>query len=396
MTDVAVIAYPGQKIELALLRKIKSAGLSFKVFREFDDLSEIARSKSFVVSGTLNQRYNYNLAAVTAEHDLSQLLIKESKKLKPILGIGLGASVLVALGLIPGEKDFKKKLAVTRKPHSNSKITHFQTIESLTQKHRTPFTHLLDSKPIILKLKPIQSQFVSRDSQYFSNLLTNKQIVFHYASPSNEKTQNLSNTAGICNAEGNVLAFLSSFHQSLIENTSFFESLKHHLNTKAKLNSQVKLETEPLDYSLSPYEREGDLVLLEEQSPALVRFNDFLKWYLGKNISIKEYIHYELLNADLDKIRASEALLTPNTIKEVAKFEPEPNQLTLVVQNTLDLSGQSLTEELSIENHVAVATIKKSILWVIEGLSPEARTHLLQSGLLFNPNYQKVSIYNSL
>jgi len=397
MSDVAIIAYPGQKIEIALLRKIQASGLTFKVFREFDDLSEIARSKSFLVSGALNQRYNYNLAAITAEHDLSQLLIKESKKLKPILGIGFGSDILVNIGLIPGENDLKIKIGVTRKKNDSQAISYKQDIHRVASKHRTPFTHFVDSKIINLALKPIQSQFISQDPEYYLQLWANKQIVFEYTpelqTESNEINP-LTNVAGICNAEGNILAFLSDFHQALEEDTQIFESLKYHLDNKVKIIPQAKLETKILDYSISPYQKEGELILLEESSPALDRLNSFLKWYLGKNVQVKEYIHYELLNADLSKVRSSEALLTPNTLKEISNLDPQPNKLTLVVQNTLDLSGQSLTEELSIENHVAVATIKKSILWVIQGLSPEARTHLLQSGLLFNPNYQKLSIYN--
>jgi len=406
MTQVGIILSPGHNTEVETLRELKKAGLSAKIFRWNEDSSQIARCKSFLIPGGFSYEDRGRAGLISAQNEIMELVSREAQKGKPVLGICNGAQGIVELSLVPGDEDQTKALALAKNKRvkeghilGTGYYNEWVYIKRNVPKNRTPFTHLVSDKPYLVPVAHGEGRYTSIYPELEGFLSANQQVVFQYCDkdgkvidefPVNPNGAML-NAAAICNIEGNVLSIMPHPERGLTASLQeMFTSLKYHLEEKPTLVSFPKYKLETQDLKPAPYEAKGTEMLVEEiitDNEAYTLQNTLSKM-LNKEVKVRRYTHYDIVNGDLEAIRESDLLYNPNKETEVKQAAVNPEDLALLVQYRDDFEGQSYTEQLSLHHHVPVASITKGSLWVIEGVDEETRQKIINSTLFYNINSQ--------
>ena len=256
---IAVIWFPGANCENETQLACEAAGMDAKILR-WNTKENLADYDGFVIPGGWSYEDRIR-AGVISSKDPLMLKIKEgAKQGKPVLGICNGCQVLVESGMIPGLKD---KVQMALAPNINPFVSGFYCtwikIKNATQK-KTAFNEFYNPEEVIdMPIAHAEGRFTTKDTELIEELAKNNQILFKYCDengiteetfPTNPNGS-LSNIAGICNKEGNVLAMMphperAFFKKQLKEKTmnnyedamslaksaKIFESMREYIKKK--------------------------------------------------------------------------------------------------------------------------------------------------------------------
>ena len=202
MVKVAVVQFPGSNCDLDALEILQK---TVKVPTDLVWHKDLKKDQydAYVLPGGFSYGDYLRAGAIAATSPSLETIREATDRGKPVLGICNGFQILVEAGILPG--------AVLRNAGLRfvCKWTRLR-IEST----RTPFTKLA-SKGETLRIPIAHNEGrYYLDKNQLAELESKEQIVLRYVDENNAPTEDsnpngsLSNVAGICNKEGNVMGLM--------------------------------------------------------------------------------------------------------------------------------------------------------------------------------------------
>lgn len=239
MHSVAVLTFPGNNCEQETVRAIRSVGLCSEVFLWNRTSQDLFGYDAVVIPGGFSFEDRGRSGVVSACEPIFETLKQMAKNGTPILGICNGAQMLVESGLIFEDTEGFPAVGLLRNKRVDSEgmilgTGFYHSWRTLVPVNTcTPFSFFDDL--IHVPLAHGEGRFtLSKEMEEYC--LKNNRIVFQYATESGEVLSHyptnpngsFCNTAGLCNAQGNVLALMP--HPERTENGApVFRSLKKYL-----------------------------------------------------------------------------------------------------------------------------------------------------------------------
>ncbi len=199
---VAVIRFPGSNCDLDtvyVLQRVLGVDARLVWHRDFKDDAWDA----VIIPGGFSYGDYLRAGAIAARSPAMKHVREMAKEGKPVLGICNGFQILVESELLPGALLMNSTLKF---------ICKWVTIR--TETNRTAFTRSIPrGKLLKIPIAHIQGRYYI-DEKSLRELEDNDQIVFRYVNDNGEVVEeanpngSVSNIAGVCNLEGNVLGLM--------------------------------------------------------------------------------------------------------------------------------------------------------------------------------------------
>jgi phosphoribosylformylglycinamidine synthase I len=196
---VAVIVFPGTNSEHETVDACRDAGMDVQLFHWSQDAASLRSFDAYVLPGGFAHEDRVRAGAIAAKSSLVSVVADESQRGKLVLGLCNGAQVVAECGLL-GE------VAIAR----NLPSGHFQsrTVDVVVGGNPDAclFTRGL-SPGFVMKMSAAhgEGRFCGTE-ETFAQLESRGQIVLKYAGAAHNESMH--RAAGICNAQGNVLALM--------------------------------------------------------------------------------------------------------------------------------------------------------------------------------------------
>lgn len=216
MAKIAVILFPGTNCEEETKRAVESAGMEAEIIR-WNSKENIKKYDGFILPGGWSYEDRIRAGAISAKDPVMKIIKEEAKKGKPVLGICNGAQVLVETGMIPG---LKGRVEMALAPNINPKVSGFYCVWTNIvnpQKKKNAFNLFIEEGEVLAMPIAIgEGRFTTKDKDLVQKLIDSQQIMFLYCNENGDvtnefpvnPTSSISNIAGICNKEGNVMAMV--------------------------------------------------------------------------------------------------------------------------------------------------------------------------------------------
>jgi phosphoribosylformylglycinamidine synthase len=407
MTQVAIIVSPGHNTEIETYRELHRVGLDVQIFRWNEDPAKILAAESFLIPGGFSYEDRGRSGLISAQNPIMQSVKEQVLNGKPLIGICNGAQATVELGLVPGDSNHTKALALAKnKRIKDSEVLgtgYYNTMVHLklsVPQNRTPFTLLVPEKPIAVPVAHGEGRYTTIYEELPQLLLDNQQVVFQYCTADGEVIDEfptnpngaILNAASICNAAGNVVSIMPHPERGIIAPVNhMFASLKKYLEEKPKLISFSSYELKEKNLVPAKYTPKSAELIVEETitDNEAYTLSNTLNKLLKKEIQLTRYTHFEIdaPAQDLEVIRNSGELYNSNKQQEV-KPDVSASDYTLLVSYIEDFEGKAKTDHLNRHYKTNINSIKKSTLWVFKNIDAETKQQILDTGLFFNPNSQ--------
>ena len=199
---VAVIRFPGSNCDLDtvyVLQRVLGVDARLVWHRDFKDDAWDA----VIIPGGFSYGDYLRAGAIAARSPAMKHVREMAKEGKPVLGICNGFQILVESELLPGALLMNSTLKF---------ICKWVTIR--TETNRTAFTRSIPrGKLLKIPIAHIQGRYYI-DEKGLRELEDNDQVVFRYVNDNGEVVEeanpngSVSNIAGVCNLEGNVLGLM--------------------------------------------------------------------------------------------------------------------------------------------------------------------------------------------
>ena len=266
--NIAVVYFPGNNCEEETLKAALATGMDGKIVR-WNEKKGLEKYDGFVIPGGWGYEDRIRAGVIMAKDPIFDVIKKEAKNAKPVLGICNGAQALVECGMIPG---LKNKVEMALAPNINPFISGYYCtwvhVRSEQEKNRCAFTKYAEKGEIIpMPIAHGEGRFTTKDKELIDTLIKNKQIIFRYSTKEGRLDESFPTNpngavysiAAICNKQGNVMAIMP--HP---ERASFIRQLPDSNDLKNKWT--------------------GNIVEMENSAPARHLFD-----------SMKKYIEEEIL-----------------------------------------------------------------------------------------------------
>ena len=216
MKKIAVILFPGTNCENETALAIESVGMEAEIVR-WNNVNHLHNYDGYVLPGGWSYEDRIRAGVISAQDPLMNIIKKEAKKGKPVLGICNGCQVLAETGLVPGLKD---EIEVALAPNKNPRVSGFYCtwVHLKVSSAKKGAFNLSFNEDDVFKI-PIahgEGRFTSADKELINKLKSNDQILFKYCDEDGNISDefpinpngSISSIAGITNKQGNVLAMM--------------------------------------------------------------------------------------------------------------------------------------------------------------------------------------------
>ncbi len=210
---IAVILFPGTNCEEETMRACNSVGLNADIVRW--NSGNIEDYDGYILPGGFSYEDRVRAGVISAKDPILNIIKKEAKKGKPVLGICNGCQILAESGLIPGLQD---KIEIALAPNINNDFSGYYCTWAYIKNSssiKNAFNLFLGKDEIMpIPIAHGEGRFVTREKGLIDRLMKNNQILFQYCGKDGKITEqsnpngSMSNIAGICNKEGNVMAMM--------------------------------------------------------------------------------------------------------------------------------------------------------------------------------------------
>lgn len=213
---IAVILFPGINCENETKNAAESAGMKADIVR-WNDAKCLPDYDGYIIPGGWSYEDRIRAGIISARDPIMNIIKEEAKKGKPVLGICNGAQVLVESGIVPG---LKNEVQMALAPNINPFISGFYCTwvsVKVSQNKNCAFTKLYAKDEIIpMPIAHAEGRFTTIEKGLIEKLIENNQIIFRYCDKDGKigdkfpvnPNGSMSNIAGICNREGNVMAMM--------------------------------------------------------------------------------------------------------------------------------------------------------------------------------------------
>jgi phosphoribosylformylglycinamidine synthase I len=214
---VAIIQFPGVNCEYETSRAVRSVGLEADLFRWNEDPHLLDSCIAVVLPGGFSYQDRIRAGVVAAKDRIMDKVSALAREGRPVLGICNGAQVLVEAGLIPGIHWERVDLALAPNRMPDREGYYCTWIYMRSEGDRCIWTRMLDEGEVVpIPMAHAEGRFVTTDADVLEEMTRKGQIVLRYCTTGGDVEErfpvnpngSLSNIAGICNAEGNVLAMM--------------------------------------------------------------------------------------------------------------------------------------------------------------------------------------------
>jgi phosphoribosylformylglycinamidine synthase len=212
---VAVVQFPGVNCEAESVRALERVGLRVEVFAWTRPAAGLRDFAAYVIPGGFAYQDRVRAGALAAKDPILETLAEEAARGKPVLGICNGAQVLVEAGLVPDTGEVGLALARNQMDGREGYYSRWIYVRA----EESPCVFLAALEPGSVLPMPVahgEGRFASKDSGRMAALVRDGQAPFRYSDaegrlaagfPDNPNGSPLA-IAGVCNAAGNVLAFM--------------------------------------------------------------------------------------------------------------------------------------------------------------------------------------------
>lgn len=444
---IAIIRFPGTNREKEAFNSSRAAGFDPFYFRWNDDYKILEKAEAFILPGGFSYEDRSRSGIMCALDPLMEVLRKEAKKGKPLLGICNGAQMLIESGMVPGGVEIKTPLMCLARNvrKANDKILGTGFINTwIRMKHdlpekRSAFTYIMKNSEIIhCPIAHGEGRYTTINKDLIKILEQNNQIVFKYCNGDGKYDKTypvnpngaLENIASIINPEGNIMAAMPHFEHFAKIGKSVFASMYEYVidgNNLKNLNvpklTKIKEDSakfEITDFKSKPKNIEFLIKLIITDNEAESVKSTILN--LGfKDISLNKYLHFEIehnlsdenILARLEKIIRSGEML--NTNKELIDLrigkkyfhfskdkglieikKPVLNNVYLV-REIDDYIGESKLSNL--KNRLKfdeIENVKRGIVWEIKAKNSKDIDKIIETRIFHNPHAQTINKYTSV
>ena len=214
---VAIIQFPGVNCEYETARAVRTVGLGAALFRWNEDPHLLDRCEAVILPGGFSYQDRIRAGVVAAKDRIMDKVSELARDGRPVLGICNGAQVLVESGLIPGIHWERVDLALAPNIMADREGYYCTWVYLLREKSSCIWTGAYDEGEVIpVPIAHAEGRFVTTDEDLLGEIERNGQIALRYCTVRGDVEDrfpvnpngSVSNIAGVCNAEGNVLAMM--------------------------------------------------------------------------------------------------------------------------------------------------------------------------------------------
>jgi phosphoribosylformylglycinamidine synthase subunit PurQ / glutaminase len=425
---IAIIEFPGSNCETESIYAVTQAGMEAQEFLWNRDPSELASFDGYFIIGGFSYEDRSRSGVISAKNILMAELIKQVKAGKPIIGVCNGAQILVESGLVPGlsGEQIGGALAVNvRKKDGHVVGTGFYNTwcnHKVVSRSNVFMSEFEEAEIFDMPIAHGEGRFVF-PPEVLQAMEANGQILFKYCDDKGVIEDNfptnpngtINNIAAIGNPSGNVIAmmphpersksspkfftamrkFIESSKTDQTSNQDFGSNIIPLVRGGSQIDGVFTYKTIDLQLpksGIQDYSSQGQQLIIQSviTDKEANTINQTLK-ELGIEATVSKTTHWEMdKQADLEAIIKSEELHNPNKENIIDKLEGSGKCSTkfyLISYNT-DVDGES-KKEILLQEGIAINSLKKSILWVIDG----DYQSVLDSNILANPFSQTVVRY---
>ncbi|MAG60925.1 phosphoribosylformylglycinamidine synthase I [archaeon] len=246
--NIAVVYFPGNNCEIETLEAVKAAGMEGKILR-WNTKKDLKEYDGYVIPGGWAYEDRIRAGIVAAKDPVMNLIKKESKKGKPVLGICNGAQVLIETAMVPGLKDkVEFALAPNKNPFVSGYYNTWIQIKNVQNKKRTAFTNLDKNEILHLPIAHGEGRFVTKDKALIKALRKNNQIIFQYCNKKGKiedkfpvnPNGSIENIAAISNKQGNVMAIMPHPERAIYKQQVPGENKTNEFTNNIKIFKSMK------------------------------------------------------------------------------------------------------------------------------------------------------------
>lgn len=427
---VAVLLFPGTNCEHETVRALRRVGMQADIVRWNEEPQVLDRYDGYVLPGGFSYEDRGRSGLVASFDSMMDAIADQARTGKVVIGICNGCQMLVDKGLVPGEE----RLAMGWNVRMKEGKVQGRWVS------RTPYMKMGGKmkeefgKEVVMQA-PVshgEGRFASLDEEVFDELEKNGQIVLQYCDGEGQVTEEYPTTpngspkaiAGICNPEGNVVAFMP--HPERVypregyeHSDAVFEWMKMKIEQQKQTNvngaegftigggepfevsfdEKPKVDLEILTELLITDNESWTIEHLAKELAPGVRLMKQVWWGIESQESKDESLESlavevlktgELANLNKEKARVvigGEQLVYDKSSKTLLGDVGTEKELSriLVIERD-DTIGKTKTA-LFAEHHLdlGVSGIQRGVLWTIGGVDKEKVMDLIGVGVFHNP-----------
>jgi phosphoribosylformylglycinamidine synthase len=376
----------------------------------------------YCLAGGFSYEDRSRSGVIAAQNPIMDIIKKEAKKGKVVIGICNGAQIIVESGLIPGFDNYDLSAALAWNEMSVDGVvidTGFRNswayLKNIAPKNRSAFN---DFEGLLhIPYAHGEGRFVFKDPEVLENLKRNGQVLFKYCDEKGDVSPNFPITpngsteaiAAICNPEGNVMAIMPHPERDPRGNGNMvFQSINKWVETNAKANhmSLGEHHTKEDVRDLAPADLEFLVrLIIVDNSERTVETTLRKKSF---DIDLKRYIYWSVkLAKGQDKKEAALKIIKSGELanlnkewiyvrfdgqmysynKEKGLQEAELNiKNYLIACDIKDFVGESKKQAINLHSGNIIESITNGVFWEVKRIDDDGIYKLIRTKILYNPN----------
>lgn len=370
---IAVIQFPGSTGLHEIQAVIERAGMTSIVVDAMQATLTIDDIQGYVLPGGASFNDEPAPGIIAANLPIMSVLAEQVASGKPVLGIGNGAQILVASGLVPGVENNKRVIALTDNKRSLEgslfapQAYHAWVDIKLSKDYqRNAFTSKLNASDVMsMPLSCSSGRFVLSDALLYEIQIHGLNVLEYQ----DDVIGSMANIAAISNKAGNVLAMMPH-PEYTSAGDAIFSSMKAYIESGYYQHVQP-LHYYPRQYILRVDDRPSLGAQFIVSTPASSSKSALLSNYLGKSVQCFQYVETNIKALDLSALFYDAGL-----ILEDDAIEMEKPASGILIKPRVDIIGLYLTQTYRKKSN-STMFLKTAYIWT--GISSQ---HL---SLVFNP-----------